>query len=566
MEHARELPPVTRVLPGARLAEPLTLPYAQREVRGNFAAEHRQALEQAAPPSILLDEAHRILNLSESAGRFLLPPAGPISNLAPDVVRPELRLDLQAALRRAFDEREPTVTLPIPVQFNGHARQVSLHVRPILREGVAPSALVLFMEGKIVDPADAEPQTQDESASKLVAQLRSELAATQSHLRTSREQFETINEELRASNEELQSTNEEYRSTSEELETSKEELQSINEELQTLNNELKLKLDAVSRAHSDLQNLMAATDVATLFLDTGLHIHRFTPRISELFNVATGDEGRLISDFTHRLDYAGLVQDAQQIMSNLVPIERTIRTVDGRWLLMRIRPYRTMDDRIDGIVVTFVDVTEQHNAEESWEKRQRMLVGEMSHRFKNTLAVVQSIVGQSLRRRGIDEDVQRAVGDRLQALARTHNLLVASESGSAELGALARDQLAPYLAEAGRVRLEGPAVQLTADVATPFGILLHELATNAVKYGALSKPGGRVAMTWEVVEAGQGRHLELTWREQDGPVVEPPKTSGFGTTVIESALPDAQVNREFRPDGLVCTIELPLRGANGTRN
>src|SRR5262249_35829240 len=229
--------------------------------RGNFAVEHRQTLEQIMPPSILVDEAHRILNLSESAGRFLLLPAGPISTLAMDLVRPELRLDLQAGLYRAFDEREPTLTLPIPVQFTGHSRQITLHVRPVTRDGVAPCAVVLFMEGKLLE-ADAEPQAQEEGSSKLVGQLRTELAATQAHLRDSREQFETINEELRASNEELQSTNEEYRSTSEELETSKEELQSINEELQTLNNELKLKLDAVSRAHSDLQNLMSATDVA----------------------------------------------------------------------------------------------------------------------------------------------------------------------------------------------------------------------------------------------------------------------------------------------------------------
>src|SRR5262249_35922041 len=153
---------------------------------------------------------------------------------------------------------------------------------------------------------------------------------------------------LRASNEELQSTNEEYRSTSEELETSKEELQSINEELQTLNNELKYKLDAVSRANSDLQNLMPSTDVATLFLHIVFHIKRFTQRLSELFNVKVGDEGRLITDYTNRLNYPELIRDGERVLSALVPIERTIRSVDGHWLLVRMRPYRTLDDKIDG--------------------------------------------------------------------------------------------------------------------------------------------------------------------------------------------------------------------------
>ena len=139
-----------------------------------------------------------------------------------------------------------------------------------------------------------------------IQQLLQELQFSQSQLRASREEYEGANEELRAANEELQSVNEEYRSTAEELETSKEELQSINEELQTVNSEFKTKLESVSRAHSDVQNLMAATDVGILFLDPQLRINRFTPRISELFNIVAGDEGRSITDFTHRLDYDDL--------------------------------------------------------------------------------------------------------------------------------------------------------------------------------------------------------------------------------------------------------------------
>ena len=156
----------------------------------------------------------------------------------------------------------------------------------------------------------------------------------------------------------MQSINEEYRSTAEELETSKEELQSINEELQTVNAELKIKFDSVSRANNDLQNLMASTDVGTLFLDSQLRIKRFTPRISELFNIEAADEGRSITEFTHRLDYPDFTEDAQSVLKNLSVIEREIAS-DGRWFLTRFRPYRTVDDRIEGVVCTFVDITER---------------------------------------------------------------------------------------------------------------------------------------------------------------------------------------------------------------
>jgi len=202
-------------------------------------------------------------------------------------------------LHRAVERRQGSLTLPIAVQFNGTARQVYLQVRPVDRPDTAPAALVLFIEGDEIAPGeelDAAAVTRDDGA--IVGQLYEELHALRVRLKTSLEEHESASEELRAANEELQSINEEYRSTAEELETSKEELQSVNEELQTVNNELKLKFEGVSRAHSDLQNLISATDVGTLFLDPFLQIKRFTPRVADVFNITAADEGRLITDFT----------------------------------------------------------------------------------------------------------------------------------------------------------------------------------------------------------------------------------------------------------------------------
>ena len=307
---------------------------------------------------MLVDANFQIVHMSDHAGRFIQPSAGQVRNDITELVRPELRFDLRAGLHRAFERNQQSLSLPIPVRFNGSPRRVYLQIKPTAPNDDNPrQAIVFFIEGDAVEGAD-QGDTQairDQAATEFMGGLKEELEVTRSRLRASREEFESANEELRASNEELQSVNEEYRSTAEELETSKEELQSINEELQTVNAELKLKLDSVSRANNDLQNLMAATDVGTLFLDNQLRIKRFTPRISELFNIQGPDEGRPITDFTHRLDYPDFAADAHAVLKDLKIIEREIES-NGNWFLTRIRPYRTVDDRIDGVVCTFVEL------------------------------------------------------------------------------------------------------------------------------------------------------------------------------------------------------------------
>jgi len=650
------------------------------------AAMHRRALEQVAPPSVLVDESHRVVHLSENAGRFILPSGGPLSGDAIDLVRTELRFELRSALNRAFEQNLPTLSLPVFVRFNGSPHRVHLVVRPVQENGADPrSAVVMFIEGEAVDETvvSADRQVSDET----VRRLTQELELTQGRLRTVREESDAANEELRAANEELQSINEEYRSTSEELETSKEELQSINEELQTVNSELKLKLEAISRAHSDLQNLIAATDFGTLFLDAGLRIKRFTDRVTELFSITPTDEGRPITDFAHQLEYDDLVKDARAVLVDLAPVRREVRSRGGRWYDMRIRPYRTMDDKIDGVVITFVDVSDRHTVEETlrrnegqlmqqkhlidlsrdpifvwdfdggivewnrgseelygysrdealgkikermlqtavpdstfvelrskllndgnWsgilhqktksghdlvvesrieletfngrrlvlestrdvtareaaEQRLRLLLGELTHRVRNTLAVIQAIVRHTVRNsKSLNDFLERFEG-RLSALASAHTLLVGSEWEGADFGELAREQLAPYITDSpNRLRLEGEPVSLPASLATPFGLVLHELATNAAKYGSLSAPSGTVSVAWTTATRNNQHMLRVVWTETDGPRPITPAANGFGHTLIESAIPGAHVKREYRPSGLVCTIEIALPEANG---
>ncbi len=558
IDRTRVLPSLPNFFSGSRISDPPAAISVPREPRTNYASDHKHALELFSPPSMIVDETHRMLNLSESAGRYILAPGGPPSTFATDVVRPELRLDLQASLHRAFEQNEATLTLPVAVKFNGHARQVSLHVRPISRESATKTALVLFLEGA---SAEVPPDhvSDDDNSSFLVTQLRNELSTTQSHLRTSRAQYEAVTEELRASNEELQSINEEYRSTSEELETSKEELQSINEELQTLNNELKLKLDVVSRAHNDLQNLMSATDVATLFLTTGLRINRFTPRVADIFNIVPGDEGRPISDFTHRLDYPHVIADASKVVSDLTPIERIVSSTDGHWYMMRIRLYRTLEDKIDGTVVTFVDITEQRLAEQQWERRQELLLAELSHRVKNTLAVVQAIVSQTLNSDRVPGVTKHKVTERLAAIAKAHGLLLNANWKGAILEDIVRGQLEALIAmNPTRVAIAGPSIFLPSEVGTSIGLVIHELGTNAIKYGALSNGTGSVTIEWTVIEDEKGKKLHVTWKETDGPAITKAPVLGFGSRLIATCIPNARVDRDFNKKGLTCEIVVPL--------
>jgi two-component system CheB/CheR fusion protein len=347
-------PPFSQHSPGTQLAsEPLALQMV-----------HLRMLERYAPPSVLVSADGKAAHLSPHAGRYLVHAGGePTTNLL-KMVREELRIELLAAMQEARHKREPVVSRPVPVQLNGHSTPVVMHVRPPAPlEDQDGYLLVTFEEREPYQSAAVEEGSNEAPAITHIQELETELTLSRQRLQALVEEYETSQEEMKASNEEMQSTNEELRSTMEELETSKEELQSINEELQTVNQENRHKVDELDQLSSDLQNLLSATDIATLFIDRGLRILRFTPKIGELFNVRVTDRGRPVSDITHRLSYGELIADAHSVLTHLVPVEREVEDDLGRCYLTRVLPYRSTDDRIEGIVITFVDITRRMQAE-----------------------------------------------------------------------------------------------------------------------------------------------------------------------------------------------------------
>lgn len=388
----------------------VNIPKPPDESRDSVVPLHHKLLEQYAPPSVLVDEDYNIVNASSRSTRFLRFPSGlPSQNLL-KVVLPGLQVDLRAALLQAKQENQESRSVDIAVDINGEERLISLTVCPAELKGEQGFFLVVFAEveasgaAQNKTPSIREALAGDQAMVTIVRRLETELQQARDRLRSTIEQNEISNEEHKASNEELQAINEELRSASEELETSKEELQSVNEELATVNHELKEKMEEATRASSDTQNLMSSTDIATIFLDRALKIKRYTPLVRNLFNIIPTDVGRPLDHFTHKLDHESLIEDAAEVLRTLQTEERETRSSDGRFYLVRLAPYRTLDDRIDGVVLSFQDVTELKRASEALQEadlRKNEFLATLAHELRNPLAAIRP--GLAIVRHGDEE-------------------------------------------------------------------------------------------------------------------------------------------------------------------
>ncbi|HET9812416.1 MAG TPA: chemotaxis protein CheB [Sphingomicrobium sp.] len=641
-----------------------------RSVEDNLGRRGREVMDKHLPAYVVVDRQHEIRHFSGGeTGRYLEPtPGEPSFNLF-GLVKNALKPAVRAAVSEAFANGRAVVRERVAVTLDGAERRVTIFVEPIADGGECRYCAVAFRETLAAPPAEAEAE----------AAFRDEMRALHTQLEEAQREAETTREDARSAREEYQSVNEELQSSNEELETAKEEMQSVNEELQTVNTELGNSNEQLTRLNSDLQNLLDSTRIATLFLDADLRIRNFTPGMTELFRLRDGDRGRPITDIVSRLDHAGLKHDIDKSLRDLAVVEQEIASGDANYI-MRIRPYRTVDNVIDGVVITFMDISERkrHEVERArlaaivdsthdaiightldgtvtnWNAAAERLFGntaeeaigqpvaalvakgraeemralldsvrrgeaveqidivhtrgsgedthitlsvspitdregevigaatlahditerheaathrellmhELSHRVKNVLATVQAIALQTLPSSPSLAPFRKVFVERLQALAATHALLLDGDWTGVSLRDVAKAELAPYQSngeESPRWTLKGRDVALDPKTALSLGLALHELATNAVKYGALSVPAGHIELSWRLKRSE--RKLSLTWVERDGPPVEPPQRRGFGSRLIEEGLEyelDADVKLDYKPEGLRCDVDVVL--------
>ncbi|MEO3432790.1 chemotaxis protein CheB [Inquilinus sp. CAU 1745] len=768
----------------------------------------RALLERYAPASVLIDRKCRALYFHGRTGDYLEQPTGEPTKDLMAMAREGLVAKLRGAVREAMATNQPVATKAL-IRRNGRSCPVAVTVSPLPSSSRGGDLLVTFEEEKSNGgPAPAEDSGRRDPAeiSSGERDLQEELSAVRAELQNTIEHLETANEELKASNEEATSMNEELQSTNEELETSKEELQSFNEELNTVNSQLQHKIGELENTTNDLNNLLAGSETATLFLDTDLRIKWFAPATRELFNLVSSDIGRSVADFARKFADEDLLRDAEAVLGKLTGIDAEVSSDSGRWYLRRMLPYRTRDNRIAGVVITFGDITERKQAADavneariyseaivstirqpllvlngdlrvqsansafydqfdairgetegrlvyelgngqwdiprlrellqdvlthdqavvdfevehdftdlgrrcmllnarrmarnggrgelillaieditersgaeaaarrlaaivsssddavmskdlegvvtSWndgarrlfgyeaeeivgksimmlappelreeeagilarlrrgehiehfetvrrrkdgsdvwvsltispladargapiggstiardmterrqaDKHRKILIDELNHRVKNSLAKVQAIATQTFGDSASLKEARAAFSSRLIALAKAHDLLTHDNWEGADLVNVVKDTIEPH--DVGdRFRVGGPHIQLPPSAALAIAMALHELSTNAAKYGALSDDEGHVDISWRLDGRGQDRRLALRWTESGGPPVTPPARQGFGTRLIERALAlelNGEVRVLYEPSGVVCAIDAPM--------
>ena len=313
--------------------------------------------------------------MSGRTGKYLEPAAGKANWNLFVMAREGLRYELAGAFQEALRQKEIVALHGLKIGSNGSGHDVDVTIQQLHESGPL-QGLVIIVFTDVAAPMGAKEAGRPakfHTGNARLAEVEQELVQVRGEARATHEEMQTSQEELRSANEELQSTNEELQSTNEELTTSKEEMQSMNEELRTVNAELQTKVDELSRVSSDMKNLLNSTDIATLFLDNDLNVRRFTPQTTKIIKLIPADLGRPITDLASELRYPELAEDAREILRTLASAEKPVAARDGRWFTVRIMPYRTLDNRIDGVVITFADITVAKTLEAKLRENQSVL-------------------------------------------------------------------------------------------------------------------------------------------------------------------------------------------------
>jgi two-component system, chemotaxis family, CheB/CheR fusion protein len=403
-------------LPRLPLVDKEATPQQRRAIeRLSYLDLHQRLLEQFAPPSVIVDEQSEIVHLSDRAGRFMQLTGGEPSNNLLTIVRPELKLELRTALYEAMLNRTQVDVPELQVKTDDGIKTVKISVRPVLREEDPGRGFVLVLFDELGPEVSTPLRESVRQTTPVTQQLEEALTRAKEQLRSTVEQYEIQQEELRASNEELQAMNEELRSSTEELETSKEELQSVNEELTTVNQELKIKIEELSQSNNDFVNLMNSTDIGTIFLDRSLRVKMFTPRARDSFKLIQSDVGRPLPDISSRLLYDDLFTDVDQVLASLHKLEREVESIDHRWYTLRILPYRTTQDHIEGVVINLIDITDSTITRSDLLEARNDLESKVEERTLDLQKLTQSLRGEVAERKQAEEARTKLLGQIVSA-------------------------------------------------------------------------------------------------------------------------------------------------------